>query len=338
MGWTTPGTRPASATSVPPTEARRALITGVAGQDGGYLAEQLLADGHRVFGLVRADQRARAAALPWLRSVDFVEGDLRDGASLERAIGAAQPDEVYNLASYSQPGRAWSEPEASADVNALGPLRLLEAIRRADRPIRFVQAGTSEMFGEIANPQNESTPPRPNTPYGAGKAYAHHLVGQYRARCGIFACGAVLYNHESPRRPENFVTRKITRAAARIKLGLDREVMLGSLDARRDWGYAADYVRALRLMLAADAADDYVVGTGRSHSVGDFAEAAFKRVGLDYREFVRTDPAFVASSTSTGLEADASKAREKLGWAPSVSFEELVGLMVDADLEREAKG
>jgi GDPmannose 4,6-dehydratase len=337
VAWATPGTMPASATSVPLTEPRRALITGVAGQDGGYLAEQLLADGHRVFGLVRGDQRDRAAALPWLHGVQLVDGDLRDAASLERALAESAPDELYNLASYSQPARAWSEPEASAEVNALGPLRLLEAIRKSGRPVRFVQAGTSEIFGEAANPQNEATPLRPITPYGAGKAYAHQVVGYYRTRCGVFACGAVLYNHESPRRPESFVTRKITRAAARIKLGLDDALVLGSLVARRDWGFAPDFTRALRLMLAAERADDYVVGTGRSHSVGDFARAAFARVGLDFREFVRTDPSFVPASSSVGLEADASRARERLGWTPSVSFEELVGLMVDADLEREQR-
>lgn len=319
--------------------ARRALVTGIAGQDGGYLAEQLLADGYRVFGLVRADARAKAESLPWLSGVDLVEGDLRDTASLGRAVETAAPDEVYNLASYSQPGRAWSEPEASADVNAVGPLRLLEAVRHCGaRRVRFCQASTSEMYGEASNPQTESTLLSPTTPYGAAKAYAHEVTRHYRERCGLFACAAVLYNHESPRRPDQFVTRKITRGAARIKLGRERDLVLGPLEARRDWGYAPDYVRAMRLMLCADEPADYLIATGETHSVGDFAEAAFAHVGLDWREHVRVDTEFVASSSGHGLCADATLARERLGWRPSVSFRELVALMVDADLAAESAG
>jgi GDPmannose 4,6-dehydratase len=322
---------------VPPAKAaRRALVTGIAGQDGGYLAEQLLADGYTVFGLVRPDARARAEALPWLSGVQLLDGDLRDAESLERALAASAADELFNLASYSQPGRAWTEPEASADVNALGPLRLLEAIRRSGRSVRFCQASTSEIFGAAPNPQDEETPLRPTTPYGAAKGYAHQIVGHYRSRYDLFACSTILYNHESPRRPEHFVTRKLTRAAALVKLGRLREVVVGSLDARRDWGYAPDYVRAMRLALTADEPDDYVVGTGETHSVAEFAELAFAHVGLDYRDHVRTDPTFVATSSTTGLEANAARIRRRLGWCPTVTFAQLVGLMVDADLAAEA--
>jgi GDPmannose 4,6-dehydratase len=318
--------------------ARRALITGIAGQDGGYLAEQLIADGYKVFGLVRADSRERAARLPWLAGVELVEGDLRDTASLRAALASAAPDELYNLASHSQPGRSWSEPEASADVNAVGPLRLLEAIRECGgESIRFCQASTSEMFGEAANPQTEQTPLEPTSPYGAAKAYAHRVTGQYRERCGLFACAAVFYNHESPRRPEQFVTRKITRSAARIKLGKESELKLGSFDARRDWGYAPDYVRAMRLILAAEKPDDYIVGTGETHSVGEFAEAAFSHVGLDWREHVCLDDGFVSNSSGHGLTGDSARARERLGWRPSVTFRQLVALMVDADLAAESR-
>jgi GDPmannose 4,6-dehydratase len=316
----------------------RALVTGAAGQDGGYLCEQLLAEGRRVWGLVRPGTSARAGALPWLRGVALIEGDLTDRASLARALAEADPDELYNLASVSQPARSWSEAEASADANALGPLRLLELLREAGPGrIRFVQASSSEIFGpDTPSPQDESTPPCPATPYGAAKAYSHGLVRMYRERHGLFACAAVLYNHESPRRGAEFVTRKITRAAARIKLGLEHEVVLGSLDSRRDWGYAPDYVRALRLIARAPTPDDYVIGTGQTHSVGDLARLAFARVGLDASRYVRSEDGVSAHSTRVGLFPDATRLRERLGWAPSVTFEEVVALMVDADLAAEA--
>ena len=319
---------------------RRALVTGAAGQDGGYLCEQLLAEGCRVWGLIRPGTRARAEALPWLAGVTLLEADLTDADSLARALAEADPGELYNLASVSQPGRAWSEAEASADANALGPLRLLELLRRA-RPgrIRFVQASTSEIYGpDTPSPQDESTPPCPATPYGAAKAYAHGLVRMYRERHGLFACAAVLYNHESPRRGVEFVTRKVTRAAARIKLGLEHEVVLGSLDSCRDWGYAPDYMRALRLIARAPSPDDYVVGTGEAHSVGELARLAFARVGLDSARYVRSDATIGAHSARVGLTPDTTRLRERLGWAPSVSFAEMVGMMVDADLQREAAG
>jgi GDPmannose 4,6-dehydratase len=315
------------------------LVTGVAGQDGGYMAEQLLDDGHRVWGMVRPGGLDRAARLPWLRGVELIEGDLTDRDSLERAFAAAEPDELYNLASFSQPGMSWRDPEVSADVNALGPLRLLELVREAGPGrVKLLQASTSEIFGPCAaNPQDERTPLCPATPYGSAKAYAHQLVGQYRERYGLFACAAILYNHESPRRGRDFVTRKITRAAARIKLGLERELVLGNLEARRDWGYAPDYARAMRLMLGAETPDDYVIGTGETHSVGELVELAFAQVGLRADRFVRLDPALAGHSNSVGLAADTTRARERLGWAPTVSFERLVGLMVEADLALEAE-
>jgi GDPmannose 4,6-dehydratase len=337
-GWaTTSARRSEAATTSQPR--RRALVTGAAGQDGGYLCEQLLADGYRVWGTVRPGTLARAEALSWLAGVTLLEADLTDRDSLARAFGAADPQELYNLASVSQPARSWSEAEASADANALGPLRLLELLRAAGPGVRFVQASSSEIYGpDTPSPQDESTPTGPATPYGAAKAYAHGLVRMYRERHGLFACAAVLYNHESPRRGAEFVTRKITRAAARIKLGLDGHVVLGNLDSRRDWGYAPDYMRALRLALGAPAADDYLVGTGQTHSVGDLARLAFARVGLEAERYIRSDETISAHSTHVGLTPDTTRLRERLGWAPTVSFEELVGLMVDADLERESAG
>jgi GDPmannose 4,6-dehydratase len=326
---------------VSPSSARRALITGIGGQDGGYLAEQLRAAGHEVWGMVRGPQGlARAAALPWLAGVRLVEADLADAASLRRMLDLAAPDELYNLAAESVPSRSWDEAEASAEVNALGPLRLLEAIRRAgDRRARFCQAGSSEMFGADApNPQDEATPLRPHSPYGAAKAYAHQLTGQYRAVRGLFACSAILYNHESPRRPESFVMRKITRAAARIKLGRQSSVTLGSLDARRDWGYTPDYVRAMTLMLRHDRPDDYVIGTGQTHSIGELVELAFGHVGLDWRRHVEIDAELARHGSPVGLQANPARARERLGWAPSISFAELVALMVEGDLALEASG
>jgi len=318
----------------------RALVTGVAGQDGGYLAELLRAEGYHVAGLVHgAAGRQRAVQMAHLAGVDLIEGDMRDRASLEAAVAASAPNEIYNLASFSEPSRAWSEAEASANVNALGPLRLLEIVREAGRPIRFVQASTSEIFGpRAANPQDESVGPSPISPYGAAKAYAHQTVGFYRERYGLFACSAILYNHESPRRGTHFVTRKITRTAARIKLGLEREITLGNLDARRDWGYAPDFARALWLMARAARPNDYVIGTGQTHSVRDLLRIAFDHVGLDPAEYVRTDAEMARQAQAYGLTANPARARTLLGWAPSIGFEEMVRVMVDVDLERERRG
>jgi len=319
--------------------SRRALVTGVGGQDGGYLAEQLLADGYQVWGLVRGPAGlARARACPWLAGVELIEGDLAETASLRRALETAAPDEVYNLGAQSSPGRSWDEPEASAEVNALGPLRLLDAIRTAGgRGVRFCQASSSEMFGsEAPNPQDEETPLCPRSPYGAAKAYAHHLTRQYRYTYGLFACTAILYNHESPRRPESFVTRKITRAVARIKLGRQASLSVGSLGARRDWGYTPDYVRAMRLMLREPQPDDYVIGTGQTHSIGELVERAFSHVGLDWQRFVVVDEGLARRGNPVGLQANPTRARERLGWLPSVDFAELVALMVEADLALES--
>jgi GDPmannose 4,6-dehydratase len=321
------------------TSGRRALVTGVGGQDGGYLAEQLLAEGYQVFGLVRGGaSRAGLEHVPWLRGVHLIDGDLRDRLSLVRALDTAAPDEVYNLASYSQPGRAWSEPEASADVNALGPLRLLSAIADlGGRQVRFCQASTSEIFApDTPNPQDETTPLRPLSPYGAAKAYAHQITMQYRHHRGFFACGAILYNHESPRRPEQFVTRKVTRAAARIKLGRQSTVVLGNLTSARDWGYAPDYVRAMRLMLWAEQPDDYVIGTGRTHTIGELVEIAFARVGLRWQDHVEIDAELARLGSSVGLAANSARARERLGWEPSVDFGTMIEEMVDADLALES--
>jgi GDPmannose 4,6-dehydratase len=322
------------------SSSRRALVTGIGGQDGGYLAEQLLAEGYEVWGVVRGPAGlGRARACSWLSGVHLIEGDLSSTASLHRVLEEAAPDEVYNLGAQSIPGRSWDEPEASAEVNALGPLRLLDAIRTAGgRGVRFCQASSSEMFGSDApNPQDEDTPLRPHSPYGAAKAYAHHLTRQYRHTCGLFACTAILYNHESPRRAEAFVTRKITRAAARIKLGRQSSLSLGSLAARRDWGYTPDFVRAMRLMLQQERPDDYVIGTGQTHSIGDLVELAFRHVGLEWERYVEVDAVLARHGNPVGLQANPARARERLGWEPSVSFEQLVALMVDADLALEAQ-
>jgi GDPmannose 4,6-dehydratase len=319
--------------------SKRALVTGVGGQDGGYMAEQLVAEGHDVWGMVRGPAGlARARASPWLSDVHLVEGDLADAASVRRVLDVASPDEIYNLAAQSIPGRSWDEPEASAQVNALGPLRLLEAIRISGaRNVRLCQASSSEMFGSDApNPQDEETPLDPRSPYGAAKAYAHQLTRQYRHGCGLFACTAILYNHESPRRGEAFVTRKITQAAARIKLGRQSSLSLGSLAARRDWGYTPDYVRAMRLMLEQAEPDDYVIGTGETHSIGEVVELAFGRVGLEWQRYVQVDEELARRGNPAGLQANPARARARLGWQPSVSFEQLVALMVEADLERES--
>jgi len=304
------------------------------------MAEQLMAEGCQVWGTVRGPEgRARAEGCPWLAGVSFVEADLCDRDSLHRALDEAAPDEIYNLASESRPGRSWEEPESAANANALGPLRLLEAIRTlGGAGVRFCQASTSEMFGSTApNPQNEDTPLRPRSPYGLAKSFAHGVTQQYRYHHRLFTCTAILYNHESPRRPDTFVTRKVTRAVARIKLGRQSTLVLGNLSTRRDWGYAPDYVRAMRLMMRAEKPDDYVIGTGETHSIGDLAEIAFAHVGLRSEDFVRVDAELTRSGNPVGLQANPARARERLGWMPSVSFEELVALMVDADLALESQ-
>lgn len=314
----------------------RALITGVGGQDGAYLARLLFDKGYEVAGIVRRDPSAYAASLGDLEDrIVWVEADLLGRASLERALREVEPTEVYNLAAPSFVPRSWDEPVLTAEFAAVGATSMLEAIRQVDPSIRFYQASSSEIFGEpLESPQTETTPLNPFTPYGIAKAYAHHIVNAYRRRYGIFGCCGILYNHESPLRPVDFLPRKVSRAAAAISLGLQEELVIGSLDARRDWGYAGDYVRAMWLMLQQPEPDDYVVATGVSHSVEDLVRTAFEIVGLDWTDHVRSDPALGRGSAELhGLVGDASKAHRVLGWKPEVSFEDLVRMMVEADIE-----
>jgi GDPmannose 4,6-dehydratase len=314
-----------------------ALITGITGQDGGYLAERLIADGYAVHGLVTSGDRLLADLLRRVPSAWLHEGDLVDAASIDAVFDAVDPDEVYNLAGISSVALSWQKPLLTGDITGLGAVRLLAAAARkaaAGRPVRFVQASSAEIFGAPDTaPQHEGTPVRPVSPYGAAKAYAHFMAQAMRER-GLHACTAILYNHESPRRPETFVTRKITATVARIALGLADELVLGDLTPRRDWGYAPDYVDAMVRMARADVASDYIVATGEAHSVADFVTAAFARVGIsDWSGLVRHDPALIRPTDPPLLVGDASKARRELGWSPSVGFADLVGLMVDADLE-----
>ena len=313
---------------------RSALVTGITGQDGGYLTEQLLAEGTAVHGLVTPGDPLAAELLARSPQVQLHEGDLLDEASLAAVVAASAPDEVYNLAGISSVAFSWEQPVRTADITALGAGRLLEVVRQHDPATRFVQASSGEVFGEAAvSPQDESTPLRPNSPYGAAKAYAHHLVGVYRGT-GMHAVSVLLYNHESPRRPPAFVTRKITRAAARISQGRQDELVLGNMDVRRDWGWAPDYVDGLVRALRHDEPQDYVLATGQAHTVRDFVTAAFARVGInDWSGLVRVDPAFVRPADIAVLVGDATRAREVLGWSPTVAFDELVARMVEADLQ-----
>ena len=315
----------------------RALITGVGGQDGSLLAALLLGKGYEVVGIVRRDPSAYAETLGSLEgSFEIVEADLLDHAALAAALRATGPTEVYNLAAPSFVPRSWDEPILTAEFAAVGATSMLEAIREVDASIRFYQASSSEIFGEPREtPQTEETPPSPLTPYGVAKAYAHFIAGSYRKRYGMFTCCGILYNHESPLRPVDFLPRKVARAAAAISLGLEDELVLGDLSARRDWGYAGDYVRAMWLMLQHNEPGDYVVATGVSHSVEELVAFAFEAAALDWREHVRTDPSlFRGTAELHDLVGDATKAQRVLGWQPEVSFEELVVLMVEADLAR----
>ncbi len=314
-----------------------ALITGVTGQDGSYLAELLLEKGYRVVGVVRRtshDSYERIGHL--LERIEIVPADLLDQHSLTTVIGDVKPDEIYNLAAQSFVPTSWSQPVLTGEFTALGVTRLLEAVRLASPGARFYQASSSEMFGKaVQTPQNERTPFYPRSPYGIAKVYGHWITVNYRESYGIHAVCGILFNHESPRRGLEFVTRKISHAVARIKLGLDDELRLGNLDARRDWGYAGDYVKAMWSMLQQPEPADYVVGTGETHTVRAFVERAFRHVGLDWQDHVQIDPAFVRPAEVDLLQADAAKAREQLGWEPAVSFDDLVVMMVDADIERQ---
>jgi len=315
---------------------KRALITGIGGQDGSYLAELLLERGYAVAGLVRPG----AAEYPNLEAVrdriELLEADLLDERSLATALEAARPGEVFNLASPSFVPASWERPVTTAEFAAVGATSLLEAIRAVDPTIRFYQASSSEIFGEPRDsPQTERTPLDPVTPYGVAKAYAHFIVNSYRRQYGLFACSGILYNHESPRRPLQFLPRKVAHGAAAISLGRQDELVLGDLDARRDWGYAGDYVRAMWLMLQQDDPGDYIVASGESHSVREFVQCAFAHVGLDWQEYVRVDPALQRGAAELHrLVGDSARAREQLGWAPELDFERLAHLLVDADVER----
>ena len=314
----------------------RALITGVTGQDGSYLAEFLLEKDYEVFGMVRrASTESYERIEHIVDRITLVQADLLDPASLTSALEDSQPSEVYNLAAQSFVPTSWRQPVLTAEFTAVGVTRLLEAVRRVDPDIRFYQASSSEMFGKVREvPQSELTPFYPRSPYGVAKAYGHFITVNYRESYSLFAVSGILFNHESPRRGLEFVTRKITDGVARIKLGLAEELRLGNLDAKRDWGFAGDYVHAMWLMLQQEEADDFVIATGDPRSVQEFVDAAFGHVGLDAAEHVVIDPQFLRPAEVDQLVGDASKAAEKLGWRPAVSFEGLVEMMVDADLER----
>ncbi|MEC8018510.1 MAG: GDP-mannose 4,6-dehydratase [Actinomycetota bacterium] len=321
----------------------RALITGITGQDGQHLAELLNSKGYDVFGLVKGQNNPRiAGVLEQFPFVEPVSGDLADLSSLVKAIGVAQPDEVYNLGAVSYVAYSFTHAELTADISGLGVLRMLDAIRMVggldDNSIRFYQASTSEMFGEVREtPQTEMTPFHPRSPYGCAKVFGHYITMNYRESYDMFACSGILFNHEGPRRGLEFVTRKITNAVARIKLGLQDEIVLGNLDSKRDWGYAGDYVRAMWLMLQHDTPEDFVIATGETHSIHEFLDLAFAEVGIDdWQPYVRQDPKFLRPAEVDELTGDASKAKEVLGWEPEVSFAQLVKMMVENDLEVEA--
>jgi GDPmannose 4,6-dehydratase len=316
--------------------AQRALITGIGGQDGSLLAEFLLGEGYEVFGVVRRSVSDYPNLGGVRERIEVLRADLLDQLSLVNALNECRPHEVYNLASVSFVPMSWQQPVLTAEFAAVGATALLEAIRHVDPAIRFYQASSSEIFGEPREtPQTEETPLSPLTPYGVAKAYAHFMCGSYRKLYGLHASAGILYNHESPRRPIDFLPRKVAHAAAAISLGLEGEVWLGNLDARRDWGYAGDYVRAMWLMLQQPQPGDYVIATGLPHSVQDLVEYAFGRVDLDWREYVQIDESLQRGKAELhDLVGNPAKAREQLGWAPTVSFEELVEMLVDAELAR----
>jgi GDPmannose 4,6-dehydratase len=312
---------------------KTALITGITGQDGSYLAELLLSKGYRVVGMVRRTSGATDQRIAHIASqIEVVQGDLLDAVSLTEAIRSIRPDEVYNLASQSFVPTSWNQPVLTGEITGLGVTRMLEAIRSVDPAIRFYQASSSEMFGKVREePQSESTPFHPRSPYGVAKAYGHFLTVNYRESYDLYAVSGILFNHESPRRGLEFVTRKISNGAARIAAGLQQSLPMGNLDAERDWGFAGDYVEAMWLMLQQPEPRDYVIGTGQVHSVRDFARIAFARVGLDYQDCITLDPAFLRPAEVDHLRADPSKAKRELGWEPQTSFDALVEMMVDAD-------
>jgi GDPmannose 4,6-dehydratase len=320
---------------------KKALVTGITGQDGSYLAELLLSKGYEVHGLIRRSSTFNTDRIDHLyidphdpkARLYLQYGDITDSGQITNLIYNIQPDEIYHLAAQSHVRVSFDMPEFTGDVTGLGTTRILEAIRRSGIKTRFYQASSSEMFGAASPPQNEETPFQPRSPYGAAKVYSYWMVRNYREGHGMFACNGILFNHESPRRGETFVTRKITRALARIKFGLQDRLYLGNLEAKRDWGYAGDYVEAMWLMLQQDAPDDYVIATGETHSVREFLEEAFKYAGLDWKKYVEIDKRYFRPLEVEFLQGDASKARKKLNWEPKVKFKELVRMMVNADIK-----
>ncbi|MDE0846647.1 MAG: GDP-mannose 4,6-dehydratase [Acidimicrobiales bacterium] len=320
---------------------RTALITGITGQDGQYLAEVLHGEGYKIYGLLKGQRNPRAELISsQFPYVELVEGDLQDLSSLIAVLEYTQPDEVYNLGAISFVALSFKQAELTANITGLGVLRLLEAIRLVggqNNPIRFYQASSSEMFGKVREtPQTELTPLHPRSPYGSAKVFGHHTTVNYRESYGLYTCSGILFNHESPRRGIEFVTRKVTNAVARISLGLQDHVSLGNLEAKRDWGFAGDYVKAMYLMLQQDEPDDFVVATGETHAVSEFVQLAFEAAGMDdWERYVKIDPRFFRPAEVDLLVGDASKAKEQLGWEPVVSFRDLVTMMVDHDLELE---
>jgi GDPmannose 4,6-dehydratase len=320
---------------------RTALITGITGQDGQYLAEVLHGEGYKIYGLLKGQRNPRAELISsQFPYVELVEGDLQDLSSLIAVLEYTQPDEVYNLGAISFVALSFKQAELTANITGLGVLRLLEAIRLVggqNNPIRFYQASSSEMFGKVREtPQTELTPLHPRSPYGSAKVFGHHTTVNYRESYGLYTCSGILFNHESPRRGIEFVTRKVTNAVARISLGLQDHVSLGNLEAKRDWGFAGDYVKAMYLMLQQDEPDDFVVATGETHAVSEFVQLAFEAAGMDdWERYVKIDQRFFRPAEVDLLVGDASKAKEQLGWEPKVSFRDLVTMMVDHDLELE---
>ena len=320
---------------------KRALITGITGQDGSYLAESLLAKGYEVHGLVRRSSTFNTDRIDHLYK-DFHDpsarlylhyGDLSVSGQLTDLLHGIRPDETYNLGAQSHVRVSFDMPEYTGDITGLGTLRLLEAIRRSGIKTKFYQASSSEMFGSAPPPQNELTPFQPRSPYAGAKVYAYHMVKNYRDAYKLFACNGILFNHESPRRGETFVTRKITRAATRIKLGLQHKLYLGNLEAKRDWGFAGDYVEAMYLMLQHECPDDYVIATGETYSVREFAERVFQNLGIDYRDHVEIDPKYFRPTEVDALLGDPKKAKTTLGWVPKVGFDQLIDMMIKADME-----
>jgi len=319
--------------------AKRALITGITGQDGSYLAELLLAKGYQVHGMVRRSSTESFERIAHLSGrIELHQADLLDQISLLSVLRESRPNEVYNLAAQSFVPASWLQPSLTGEFTALGVTRMLDAMKVVDPGMRFYQASSSEMFGRVREtPQNEATPFHPRSPYGVAKVYGHHITVNYRESFGLFAVSGILFNHESPRRGREFVTRKISEAVAKLKLGLQDELLLGNLEAKRDWGYAPEYVEAMWRMLQRDQPSDYVIGTGEHHSCAEFVEIAFRHVGLDPADFVRVDPGLLRPAEVDTLLADPTKAREELGWTARTRFEELVRIMVEADLEAQER-